>query len=72
MSRKGDRSPYPGRDAVLEAGVLSRQQVALILGITPNAVLEAEWRALRKLARHPKLRRMAEAMGLLAENEEGP
>lgn len=72
MSRKGDHSPYPDRDAALEAGVLTRRQVAMILGITPNAVLEAEWRALRKLVRHPKLRGLAKEMGLVPEMEEGP
>lgn len=67
MTRKYPKPP--GSPAVrAQLATLTHAQVAFILGITPNAVLETEARAIAKLAAHPLLRELAADLELLFES----
>lgn len=48
-------------------GVRTQAEVAAILGISRIAVRQAEWRALRRLRRHPLIRCLAEDAGIPTE-----
>lgn len=60
----GRQVAYLGRGACL-----TQVEVARLLGVSKAAVQQVEKRALRKLARHPAMRELAEAFGVAAKGE---
>lgn len=67
MSRKYPKPPGTA-DERRRLATLTHEQVAMILGITPNAVLETEARAIAKLKRHPLLAKHAADLGCFFAN----
>lgn len=59
--------PPGSKEERLFLPVRTMAEVAAILGISPNAVLETEARALAKLAAHPVIQQLGRDAGLRVE-----